>query len=362
MAIQQKIKREIKFDFDDMLIEPEVTTDILSRYKNINPYINDNKLPLFTAPMDTVVDLMNDFYFSSNHINVVYPRTITHDMIFKEYPHTVMNNFISFGINDILEYLDSDKKLNLNVRKVLIDVANGHAMNVINIINKIKKQYPNIILMVGNIANPETYKWYAKNTKVDYIRLGIGGGNGCLTSQNLGVGYPMASLIHETKKIKNDLIFQGCENLPKIVADGGMKDYADIVKALGLGADYVMLGSLFNKALESCAVNYLYGKIKVNKKIAKILFKWGFPIKKYFRGMSTKAAQKAMGRKDHELKTSEGVIRFRNVEYTLDSWVENFEHYLRSAMSYTNKKNLDEFIGNINFNLITENAFNRFNK
>lgn len=76
--------------------------------------------------------------------------------------------------------------------------------------------------------------------------------------------------------------------------------------------------------------------------------------------MSTKTAQKKMGKTN--LKTSEGVERKWKVEYKLNQWVENFEHYLRSAMSYSDAKNLEEFIGKADFNLITENAFNRFNK
>ena len=58
------------------------------------------------------------------------------------------------------------------------------------------------------------------------------------------------------------------------------------------------------------------------------------------------------------LKTSEGVVRYRKIEYKINEWVENFDHYLRSAMSYCNARN----IGKPDFELITENAFNRFNK
>lgn len=147
--------------------------------------------------------------------------------------------------------------------------------------------------------------------------------------------------------------------LPAIVADGGMKDYSDIIKALGLGADYVLLGSILNKSLESAGDNYLW-KIKLNPKIAKILYKRGFKIKKHFRGMSTKEAQIAMGKTN--LKTSEGVVRYRPVEYTLSGWVENFNHYLRNILSYTNSKTLDEFIGEVNFCKITEQAYKRFDK
>ena len=62
------------------------------------------------------------------------------------------------------------------------------------------------------------------------------------------------------------------------------------------------------------------------------------------------------------MKTSEGVVRFRNVEYHLDGWINNFEHYLRNAMSYAGSDNLDDFIGKANIIQITEKAYDRFNK
>jgi hypothetical protein len=76
--------------------------------------------------------------------------------------------------------------------------------------------------------------------------------------------------------------------------------------------------------------------------------------------MSTKDVQKAWGRDD--LKTSEGVVRKHKVEYTLEGWVSNFDSYLRSAMSYTGKKELHDFIGGVQTNFITQNSYNRFNK
>jgi len=120
-----------------------------------------------------------------------------------------------------------------------------------------------------------------------------------------------------------------------------------------------MIGSIFNKAFESCADNYLYG-IKLYNNIARFLFKKRFPIKKHYRGMSTKAVQKVLGKTN--VKTSEGVHRFRKVEYFLSGWVENFNHYLRSAMSYTNSRTLIDFIGKAEFIFISEQSYKRFDK
>lgn len=330
---------DTKFDFNDILIKAASTSDIDSR-KTINPFYN-GFLPLITAPMDTVIDTYNEHMFSNLRINVCMPRG-----------EFSINGFLSYSIDEFYDrYITSALK---HDGKYLIDVANGHMKKLLTITSEVKLHYPNITLMVGNVANPETYKLLSE-AGADYIRVGIGNGNACSTTVHTGVGFPMASLIKECYDVSCTL-----NNPAKIVADGGMQNYSDIIKALALGADYVMVGSLFNKAIESCGDNYLWGKIKVSNDDAQAFYRMGIPVYKKFRGMSTKEVQKKWGKQ--VLTTSEGVIRFRKVEYTLEQWVKNFEDYLRSAMSYSNATNLKEFIGQVEFIKITDNAYNRFKK
>jgi hypothetical protein len=78
------------------------------------------------------------------------------------------------------------------------------------------------------------------------------------------------------------------------------------------------------------------------------------------RGMSTKEVQKSWNKK--ELKTGEGITKYNKVEYTLDGWSENFIDYLKSAMSYTDSKTIEEFIGEVQWIQISQNSFMRFNK
>ena len=306
--------------------------------------------------MDTVVDIKNMFDFMENGIGVTLPRTIKRD----DYHLVPKGVFVSMGFDNINFELKTSLRNLPRDLSIVIDVANGHMQKVFDYCREIKRLRPDIIIMVGNIGNPATYLMYAKGNCVDYIRVGIGNGGGCLTTKQSGVGYPMASLIQGTYEVKKKFMKENPDKkTPAIVADGGMKDHSDIIKSLALGADYVMIGSIFNKAFESCAKNYLYG-IKINKKLARRLFNKGYPVKKYFRGMSTKGAQKAMGKTS--FKTSEGVVRFRKVEYHLSGWVENFEHYLRNAMSYSNARDLSEFVGKTEICQITTRAYDRFNK
>ena len=361
---------EEKFDFDDILIEPAKTTSIHTR-KDVDIYYDSedfgifSKLPLIAAPMDTVVSSENYFDFIELGINVCLPRG--ERLYFGENLNSKSQtkiNKVKFGNRMVFEsfsLIDFTKNFIANKAKhypkyVLIDIANGHMSDLAYVTKKAKELYGSTMtLMVGNVANPETYKLLSK-AGADYIRIGIGNGGGCLTTEQTGIGYPMGSLIKEcyntSKKIPK-------KSRAKIVADGGMKKYADIIKALALGADYVMVGSMFNKSLNSCGQNY-WGKIPVGKRFAKLLYEKGFSVKKKFRGMSTKEVQRKWGKQN--LKTSEGVVRVRKVEYTLGTWVNNFSHYLKSAMSYTNSKNLNEFIGKPKTNKITSNSFKRYNK
>jgi IMP dehydrogenase/GMP reductase len=343
--------KDIKFDFNDILIVPTALTDISSRTE-VNPYLSNGFLPLITAPMDTVVDGTNCEIFYYNNVNVCLPR-------FEKRTRTDM--FQSYSLVQFEEkYL---KYVLEGTHYVLIDTANGHIKTLVDATKKAKDMYgENMVLMVGNIANPATYRIFSE-AGADMVRCGIGAGNACTTASNVAISYPMASLINECYHISLTL-----DTPAKIVADGGMKGYADIIKALALGANIVMLGSIFNKAVESCGQNYLENKngnpIEISQKEAIEHFSnndfGDAKIIKKFRGMSTKEVQKKWG--NEVLKTSEGVVRYREVEYTLHGWLDNFESYLRSAMSYVGARTLEEFVDKSEIINITNNAYLRFAK
>jgi IMP dehydrogenase/GMP reductase len=353
----------IKVDFNDILIQPADKTAITSR-KQINPFDKEGFLPIFTAPMDTVVDEENHKMFFENKIKICFPR------LRNDYRHSYYHSFFySLSLDEFIkEY--NEKTIfwspgisakhdgpHKNTRYILIDIANGHMEKMMTAIKTAKQKHgDNIFIMAGNVANPKTYGLLS-DAGADAVRIGIGNGNGCLTTQQTGIGYPMASLIRECyyKSLTMD-------NAALIIADGGMKDYSDIIKAIALGANYVMVGSILNKCLESCGETRIFKYIKLNpkSKLTEWLYKKGFKLTKRFRGMSTKEVQKNWG--NEVIKTSEGVVRVRPVEYTLSQWSGNFEDYLRSAMSYTNCTTLEEFRGNVSLNVISEQAYKRFSK
>lgn len=339
---------QIKFDFNDISLIPTMLSNIRSR-NDINIFDENGKLPIFVSPMDTVVSDDNYNTFIDAGLYVCMPRKNPQEPKI-DYPDEC---FISFSLDEIEELV----RTNCNLpKRCLIDVANAHSIRVYEI-SKLIKETCNIELMIGNIANPETYGVYAQ-IGVDYIRTGIGAGHSCTTSANSSIHFPMGSLIKECSDIKEIGKYK-----TKIIADGGFKNFDDVIKALGLGADGVMLGNIINKSIESCGQNYIKdgdAYIKISHADAFDYFNDGDDVYKQFRGMSTKDVQKKWGRK--ELKTSEGIVIFNKVEYSILGWIDNFKHYLKSCMSYQGKDQILDFIGNSNYIFISQNAYNRFNK
>ena len=342
----------MKIDWNDILIQPVVCSSISSRKEIDCLYdVGLKHLPIFASPMDTVLDNENYNLFVDLGMNVCLPRGLKIKNFHESFGEKIKGEiFYSYGLDELLYLIENKSNIGINV---LIDIANGQMEKLYELVKNFKKGYPNHVLMVGNIANPNTFRQLA-DAGADYIRVGIGNGAGCLTTQQTGVGYPMASLVQECYRIK-----KGAGLKAKIVADGGFKTYSDVIKALALGADYVMLGGILNRALESSGDMYWKG-IKLNRRLANYLYKNNFKIKKKFRGMSTKEVQKKWG--NSNLKTSEGVSRYFDVEYTLGQWTQNFADYLKSAMSYTDCRTLNDFIGKVNVNIISGESYKRFNK
>jgi len=345
----------MKYDFDDILLQPTIISKINSRYKHVNPLTEDKKYPLFTAPMLDVINDKNLNVFDKNKIYSILPRRLVYSLGSKNYTSYNKNVFQSLSLKEFKVFLHNNDFDKSKTNYINIDIANGHQKQLFTAIKIARYVCKNkLILMVGSVANPKTYTELS-NIGVDYVKIGIGVGSCCLTTQQTGVGFPIASLIKETYIESIKL------NTPaKIVVDGGIRKYSDIIKALALGADFVLIGGLFNKALESAADTYLWKKFKVNQKFAKWLFKNNFKLYKRYRGMSTKEVQRIFSNTD--VKTSEGTVKYNQVEWLLEDWIENFDHYLRSAMSYCGASNLDEFIGKVEHNIISQNAYRRFTK
>lgn len=329
------------YGLNDVTIIPACTTPVEHR-GDCNPTYN-GILPLFTAPMASVINDKNWELYQKQNINTVIPRTIGYDKRLRLCEKT----FVAMGINELEEFIEEFKLV--GTVYICLDIANGHMEKAINLCKKAKEKFgEKIILMAGNIANPETYLEYAK-VGVDFLRISVGQGSVCVTSSNSGCYFPSASLIKGCKENKQK-VFQNpslYKSIPKIVADGGFSNFDQIIKALALGADYVMLGQIFAKSEESLVGDNVSKKNYIKKKV----------IEREHFGMSTKKAQKIMGKSEEELRTSEGIGKMVKIEYKLPTWVDNFKHYLREAMSMTGFYRLEDFVGGPKIEIISPAAF-----
>ena len=133
---------------------------------------------------------------------------------------------------------------------IVIDTAHGHSIYVINLLKEVKKRYPSLDIVVGNIATAEAAKMLVA-AGADGVKVGIGPGSICTTRVIAGVGVPQLSAIYEVAKA-----LQGT-GVP-LIADGGIRYSGDIVKAIAAGGSSVMMGSLLAGVEESPGETIIY--------------------------------------------------------------------------------------------------------
>ena len=371
------VKNKTYYTYEDVTIMPCVLSSIEHRSECI-PLDEEGMLPLFTAPMDTVVSSRNFGFFEEEMIHAILPRT---EQINIRVENSIKGRWSAYSLSEFEKiFCNPEKKLNEEKGiKALIDVANGHMKKIIDVSRAAKNIYgDNIIIMAGNIANPNAYEEYAR-VGIDYCRVGIGSGCGCLSSSNTGIHMPMASLVDGIVEVKKQIEGK-FKKLPKIIADGGIRNYRDIIKALALGADYVMIGSVFAKMLESAApktansdewfalpletkLEDLTDFVNTNKGWkAKYNSNEIFlgEINATFYGMASREGQIALN--GAKTKTSEGIKKILPVLYTMHGWTTNFMDYLRSAMSYLGVYELKDFKEKTDVIINSPNAVSVVNK
>ena len=137
-----------------------------------------------------------------------------------------------------------------NVDAIVIDTAHGHSKNVVGLLKEVKAKFPNLDVVVGNIATAEAARFLAE-AGADGIKVGIGPGSICTTRIIAGVGVPQLTAIYDVAKA-----LEGT-GVP-VIGDGGLRYSGDIVKALAAGADCVMCGSMFAGVEESPGETIIY--------------------------------------------------------------------------------------------------------
>ena len=232
---------------------------------------------------------------------------------------------VAAAVGVTVDLLDRTSALvNSNVDAVVIDTAHGHSKGVSSALKSIKEAYPDLDVVVGNIATAEAAKYLA-DLGADGVKVGIGPGSICTTRVIAGVGYPQLSAITEVYKAL------GGSDVP-IIADGGIRYTGDIPKAIAAGADAVMLGSLLAGTQESPGETVIFEGRKF----------------KTYRGMGSVEAMKK-GSKDRYFQDAEedikklvpeGIVGRVPYKGDLNESIYQFIGGLKAGMGYCGTKDI----------------------
>ena len=215
--------------------------------------------------------------------------------------------------------------VNAGVDAIIIDTAHGHTKGVVTVLKDVKAKFPDLQVVVGNIATGEAAK-YLVEAGADAVKVGIGPGSICTTRVVAGVGFPQFSAVLEVASALKG------SGVP-VIADGGIRYTGDIPKALAAGADCVMLGSLLAVTKESPGETIIYEGRKF----------------KSYRGMgSVEAMQK--GSKDRYFQdveddikklVPEGIVGRVPYKGELEESIHQFVGGLKAGMGYCGAKDIE---------------------
>lgn len=215
------------------------------------------------------------------------------------------------------------------VDAVVIDTAHGHSANVVRTLKAVKEAYPDLDVVVGNIATAEAAKFLVE-AGADGIKVGIGPGSICTTRIVAGVGVPQLTAIYDASTAAH------LAGVP-VIADGGLRYSGDVVKALAAGGDCVMMGSMLAGVEESPGETIIYNGRKF----------------KAYRGMGSVEAMQA-GSKDRyfqgdQMDTNklvpEGIVARVPYKGSLSETVYQLIGGLRSGMGYCGARDIEALHG-----------------
>lgn len=230
--------------------------------------------------------------------------------------------------------------VNAGVDAVVIDTAHGHTKGVVSVLKEVKSKFPELDVVVGNIATPEAAK-YLVEAGADAVKVGIGPGSICTTRVVAGVGFPQFSAVLEVAAALKGT------GVP-VIADGGIRYTGDIPKAIAAGADCVMLGSLLAGTKESPGETIIYEGRKY----------------KTYRGMGSVEAMK-QGSKDRYFQdveddikklVPEGIVGRVPYKGELFESVHQFIGGLRAGMGYCGAKDVETLKASGRFVKITSSG------
>jgi len=322
------------YSYDDITLVPDAISTIEHRSEcntSLAAFGRVFDIPIIAAPMPDVCGGIMAYTLAKNgSLGIIHRFQSTDDQI-QDYRVSGLEAACAVGVTD--DYLDRVQGLyESGCRIFCLDVANGANRYVGNAIESIHKTLGGILysdppkdyyIIAGNVATVSGYRYLA-NLGVDAVRVGIAGGSVCETRTETGVYVPMVTAIQNCVKERDYMI--KCPQ-PLIIADGGIKTPSDMCKALALGADFVMCGSIFVPTKESSAE----------------VVKYNGDFFKMWRGSSSYSVQQDSN-PDKEVLYNEGnetLIPYHKLKTS--KVLARFKAGLQSSMSYMNCKTLEEY-------------------
>ncbi len=303
--------------FDDVLMVPRYSEIISRKNATLSTPVTKNysiDIPIISANMDTITEskmacemarlgglgILHRFISLNDQIQEV--NTVRS---FIEKEKLKIPVAASIGVKEEGKER-ADKLVDNGVNILTVDIAHGDSMVLLEVVEYIKRKYPDVDVIAGNTATVEGTKRMIE-AGADAVKVGIGPGSMCTTRLITGHGVPQLTAVALCASEANKY------NVP-VIADGGIKTSGDIVKALGVGASSAMIGSLLAGTLETP------GKIKGGKK--------------EYRGMASKAAQVSWRGEVPKGMAAEGVDVMTPCKGPVEEIVDELSGGIRSGMTY----------------------------
>jgi IMP dehydrogenase len=324
---------EYKIDalcFDDVLLVPR-RSSVPSRHAvNTEMCIGRGNrmikldLPIIAAPMDTVCDTeMCIAMAKAGGMGILHRYMSYQDQL--EKAKYLADLGINFGVaiasnNGFISHARS--LVDVGVSILLVDTANGHGSYAVDAVRELRRNFEGVHIMSGNVATSDGFARLA-DAGADSVRVGIGGGSACTTRLVSGHGVPTLASIMDCDNWKEKYAEHGIDEC-SIIADGGIRNSGDMVKAFAAGADAVMIGSMLAGTDESPGNVFTDGD--------------GHTVKA-FRGMASAEAQKdASG----SVSVAEGVSTTVPYKGSAVHILDNIRGGIGSGCSYSGVNNVFE--------------------
>jgi IMP dehydrogenase/GMP reductase len=310
--------------YDDVLLEPKASRvasrTVVNTQSSLTPTV-DIDVPLVSAPMDSVTGReMAQSLADAGGIGILH-RAAEMDEVVGHLESIEGLVGASVGISRFAQ-TKAEKYEQHGADVIVVDVAHGHLDNAVYRVGVVSDSV-DVPVIAGNVATYDGAKSLAQ-AGADGIKVGVGPGSACTTRLKTGVGVPQFSAIQNVANVKKS-------HDVTIIADGGIREPGDAVKAIAAGADSVMLGGEFAKCAESPADGSIWGMASA-------------------KGKETHGAQGYV----------EGISSHpRETTTTVDEVVGKYIEGIQSGCSYCNALSVRQLHENATFNVVTPAAYAR---